>query len=227
MTDSIDRENKEAEAPPELEPKERIMAAAIKLFAKKGFAAVGVRELAKEAGVNLAMINYFYGSKKGLFKAILSDFFDNYLALVEKNLPGDDSLEIKARRTIHEAAKYFMAHRDIVLIALTELPHDDPEMIDLKVGKVTKVAALFQEHLVEPLIKATGKDVPMPIVASAIPGVLVAYFLMRPVMEKVWPAGYDDEIMKRYPELVTEIYLHGVFGLVGYKGEDGKTDVED
>ncbi len=220
MTDAIDPiEKKEIESP-ELEPKERIMEAAIRLFAQRGFDAVGVRELAKEAGVNLAMINYFYGSKKGLFKAILAHFFDSYTALVEANLPGDEPLEIKARRTIREAAKFFMANKEIVLIALTELPHDDPEMIDLKVSKVARIAALFQEHLVDPLARATGTDVPMPIVASAIPGVLVAYFLMRPVMEKVWPAGYDDEIMKRYPDLVTEIYLHGVFGLVGYKGEE-------
>ena len=51
---------------------------------------------------------------------------------------GDDPLEVRARRTMRAAAKYFQAHKDIVIIALTELPHDDPEMIDLKVNKATR-----------------------------------------------------------------------------------------
>ncbi len=220
MTDPIEPKEKETQETPELEPKERIMEAAIRLFAKKGFNAVGVRELAAEAGVNLSMINYFYGTKKGLFKAILSRFFDTYREVIEANLPGQGSIEVKARRTLIAAANFFKNHHEIVIIALTELPHDDPDMIDMKVEKISGIAGLFQEHLVNPLIEATGKEVPMPIVASAIPGILVAYFLMRPVMEKVWPTGYDDQILARYPELVSEIYLHGVLGLMGYRGGD-------
>lgn len=220
MTDPLDPKEKQAPESQEAEPKERIMEAAIRLFAQKGFNAVGVRELAAEAGVSLAMINYFYGSKKGLFKAILEGFFDSYQAVIETNLPGEAPLEEKARKTLLAAAEFFREHHEIVVIALTELPHDDPEMLDMKVSKISRIAALFQEHLVDPLIRATGREMPMPILASAIPGVLVAYFLMRPVMEKVWPSGYDREILKRYPELVSEIYLNGVFGLMGYKGEE-------
>ncbi len=41
----------------EAEPKQRIMDAAIKLFARNGYGSTGMRELAKEADVNLAMIN--------------------------------------------------------------------------------------------------------------------------------------------------------------------------
>jgi AcrR family transcriptional regulator len=41
------------------------------LFAEHGYEAVSVRQLAKEAGVNLAMISYYFGSKEGLFAALL------------------------------------------------------------------------------------------------------------------------------------------------------------
>ena len=220
MTDQSEPKRKKAQEGKEPEPKERIMAAAIRLFAKKGFDAVGVRELAAEAGVSLAMVNYFYGSKKGLFKAILGHFFDSYREVIEATLPGPGPVEVKARQTLLAAANFFREHHEIVIIALTELPHDDPEMIDMKVSKISAIAALFQEHLVNPLIRATGKEVPMPIVASAIPGILVSYFLMRPVMEKVWPSGYDEEMLSSYPEVVSQIYLHGIMGLMGYKGEE-------
>lgn len=43
------------------------------LFAQQGYEAVSIRQLAKEAGVNLAMISYYFGSKEGLFAAILEN----------------------------------------------------------------------------------------------------------------------------------------------------------
>jgi len=46
--------------------KERILATAVKIFARKGYASTGMRELADGADVNLAMINYFFGTKSSL-----------------------------------------------------------------------------------------------------------------------------------------------------------------
>ena len=53
--------------------REVILQTASRLFAEKGFEAVSIRELSKEANVNIAMIAYHFGSKEGLFKAIIGD----------------------------------------------------------------------------------------------------------------------------------------------------------
>lgn len=53
------------------EKKDQIMNAAVELFAVKGFEGTSVRELASKAGVNLAMINYYFGSKEKLFENIV------------------------------------------------------------------------------------------------------------------------------------------------------------
>jgi AcrR family transcriptional regulator len=50
--------------------RERILDVAERLFASQSFAAVSVRQLTAEAGVNLAAINYYFGSKSGLLKAV-------------------------------------------------------------------------------------------------------------------------------------------------------------
>jgi AcrR family transcriptional regulator len=54
---------------------EKIMDAAINLFAKKGFAAVSVKELAQTAGVNIALISYYFGGKENLYAMILERQF--------------------------------------------------------------------------------------------------------------------------------------------------------
>ncbi|HAZ92691.1 MAG: TetR/AcrR family transcriptional regulator [Chitinophagaceae bacterium] len=50
---------------------ELILAKAEKLIALKGFTATSIREIAKEAGVNIAMISYYFGSKEKLLENLL------------------------------------------------------------------------------------------------------------------------------------------------------------
>ncbi|HIU85882.1 TPA: TetR/AcrR family transcriptional regulator [Candidatus Spyradomonas excrementavium] len=51
--------------------KEKILAAATKLFAQKGFDGVSIREICKEAEVNICMISYYWGGKKELYQGII------------------------------------------------------------------------------------------------------------------------------------------------------------
>ncbi len=46
------------------------MNAAEKLFAVNGFDGTSVRDIAQEAGVNVAMISYYFGSKEKLMEAV-------------------------------------------------------------------------------------------------------------------------------------------------------------
>lgn len=48
--------------------KEHIINHAVELFAEKGFEGTSIRDLAAQAGVNVAMVNYYFGSKEKLFE---------------------------------------------------------------------------------------------------------------------------------------------------------------
>jgi AcrR family transcriptional regulator len=52
-------------------PRERIMVAALGLFAQKGLHGVGVREIAREAGVNVNLISYYFTSKDELYARLI------------------------------------------------------------------------------------------------------------------------------------------------------------
>jgi AcrR family transcriptional regulator len=60
-----------AAAPAETEAK--ILAAAFRRLAEEGYAALSIREIAKDAGVNHALINYHFGSKDQLVIAVLDE----------------------------------------------------------------------------------------------------------------------------------------------------------
>ena len=52
-----------------------LITVATPLFAEKGFNGVSVREIAGFAGVNVSMISYYFGSKEGLYAAVLNEQF--------------------------------------------------------------------------------------------------------------------------------------------------------
>jgi len=60
----------------QLDTVERILDAAEALFADKGFAETSLRLITSKAGVNLAAVNYHFGSKKSLIQAVFSRFLE-------------------------------------------------------------------------------------------------------------------------------------------------------
>ena len=54
-----------------MDKKEHIINTAIDLFAAKGFEGTSIRDIASQANVNIAMINYYFGSKEKLFESLI------------------------------------------------------------------------------------------------------------------------------------------------------------
>ena len=65
---------------------ERILDAAEQLFAEKGFAETSLRLITSRAEVNLAAVNYHFGSKKALIQAVFSRFLGPYSQSLEREL---------------------------------------------------------------------------------------------------------------------------------------------
>lgn len=54
-----------------LQARERILLAALRLFVARGYAGTSVRDIAHEAGVNVAAIAYYFSDKAGLYRTAL------------------------------------------------------------------------------------------------------------------------------------------------------------
>lgn len=63
-----------------------ILESAEKLFASHGFHATSVRDIAHEAGVNIAMISYYFGSKEKLIESIFLKRIINWKAILNETL---------------------------------------------------------------------------------------------------------------------------------------------
>ncbi len=64
--------------------REHILIVAEELFAEKGFDGTSVRDIAQRAGVNLAMISYYFGSKEKLLESLIEIRSDYAYGILEE-----------------------------------------------------------------------------------------------------------------------------------------------
>jgi len=74
---------------------QKIIDAATELFLEKGVDRTSVREIATKAGINLALMNYYFRSKENLFDAIFTMLVDKHTRQLIKILDSDMELETK------------------------------------------------------------------------------------------------------------------------------------
>ncbi len=55
----------------ELSTEDKILIAASKVFTEKGFSGTRTRDIAEEAGINLALLNYYFRTKEKLFEQVM------------------------------------------------------------------------------------------------------------------------------------------------------------
>lgn len=192
------------------EPRDRIIEAAIRLFASKGFSATGVRELAGEAGVNIAMISYYFGSKKDVLKELIDVFFTEYERVIMNALKAPGTLEDKARRVIPAIVGFFGSNPNLVRIILTEFPMEMPEIAEFKAERVLRLKAMG-EKIARIDLSAMPVDPAIPaILGPAGVSMISSHFLLKPVVENLELAELDEKFYRLYPKVITDLFLGGV-----------------
>ncbi|MDN3582024.1 TetR/AcrR family transcriptional regulator [Mucilaginibacter flavus] len=74
-----------------IDKKDHILDVAERVFADYGFDGASTRTISGEAGVNMAMLNYYFGSKEGLFLAVFERKIASFRTLLQ-NIGNDDTI---------------------------------------------------------------------------------------------------------------------------------------
>lgn len=77
---------------------QKIIAAARRIFQRKGMAGARMEEIASEAGINKALLHYYFRSKEKLFQVIMVEAKGQMLGRLHPILGGDDSLFVKIEK---------------------------------------------------------------------------------------------------------------------------------
>lgn len=162
---------------------EKIKEAARKLFTQKGFAATKTRDIATEAGINLALLNYYFRSKEKLFNLIMLENlqeFKNGIVLIFND--EETSLDEKIESFVGNYIDLLIQQPDIPLFIFNEI-RSNPEKHEKAGLRDVVLKSYFMKQLQSSLQskKATIID-PFQIMISMV-GLTVFPFIASPMIK--------------------------------------------
>ncbi len=120
-----------------------IFQAAKDVFHRKGLAGARMQEIADEAGINKAMLHYYFRTKEKLFEAIFNEecsgFFAKLAELINVDLPLLDKIEFFVENYID----LLMKNSYIPVFIISEMHHNPERIKDLFIDRIVSVKHKF------------------------------------------------------------------------------------
>ena len=211
------------------ETRDRVLKAAARLFAERGFNHVSIRAICKEAGSNVAAVNYHFGDKLGLYReligAIAEGMNEGKISALASGAgrPPEEQLRAYIRGFLHQLLGQ-NADDSCWLDKLIARETAEPTAaLDLIIEKGIKPAGAQLNKLVSEVMELPAHDSRVILTAGAIQGLCLWYRTSRPVAERMFPElKFTPDRIDRLAEFVTDFSLAGMRDLVqNWKEYDG------
>ena len=136
---------------------EKIFQAAQKIFEKKGYAGARMQEIANEAGINKAMLHYFFRSKEQLFEAVFLNAFYKIAPKINIIFMSEMSLFDKIRSFTDEYISFIVHNQYLPAFIIQEM-NNNPDFVQkvLQNENAPKPTVLFKQietEIVQGIIK--------------------------------------------------------------------------
>ncbi|MDX2286367.1 MAG: TetR/AcrR family transcriptional regulator [Bacteroidia bacterium] len=110
--------------PGEESTERRILDAARKVFYQKGLGGARMAEIAEEAGINKALLHYYFRSKEQLFQRIFEEAFHQFFPKIAALLSGPEPVEAKIRGFVSFYTDLLREHPHLPIFVLNAIQSD-------------------------------------------------------------------------------------------------------
>jgi TetR/AcrR family transcriptional regulator len=169
--------------------REALLAAAAKLFAARGFEGVPVEAIAAEAGVNKAMINYHFGGKRPLYRAIVSSTFAEIIAGVEALAASSRPVPALLRDLVALIGEMALRHPHFPAMMLREVLSGGRRLDRELVGKPVRVLGAVARIVERGVGDGTLRPVDPLFTHLGLVGSMLFFFATAPFRERLHAEG--------------------------------------
>lgn len=184
---------------------ERIKEAARKLFTKKGYSATRTRDIAEEAGLNLALLNYYFRSKEKLFDIIMLETLLQFMKGVKTLLSTEStSLEEKVSVFVSNYIDLLIRQPDLPLFIFSEIKANPQKFISKMGFKDFFIGSLFLKQFKD-AVKAGKIEAVHPLqFLMNIIGLTVFPFIASPLFQNVGDLNLEEfnKLMEERKKLI-------------------------
>lgn len=179
---------------------EKIKNAARLVFHKKGFAATRTRDIAEEAGINLALLNYYFRSKEKLFDLIMLETMQAFLQSISEVFSNEQTtLQNKFESLAERYIDLMTSNPNIPLFLLNEL-RNEPEELMKKTGmKEIMINSSYMKQIQQGMKDGTIRATHPLQIMMTLMAMIIFPFVGSPVLK-----GLGDLSQKDFEELMQE-----------------------
>lgn len=212
------------------ETRTRLLKAATRLFAERGFNHVSVRDICKAAGSNVASVNYHFGDKLGLYRELIGTIAEamnrSKISAFDSGagLPPEEQLRGYICGFLHQLLDPDLEEGCRMEKLMTREMMEPTPALDLIIEKGIKPAGERLSKLVSEVLELPTNDQRVLFGASAIQALCIWYRSSRTVAERMFPnLRYTPEMIDRIANFVTEFSLAGMRAVAQSKEGYGRT----
>ena len=183
-----------------------ILNKAKEVFMQKGFAGARMQEIADAAGINKAMLHYYFRSKEQLFKVIVEEILQNLIPQLGDALAGEGSVVEKLEKVIRLYISIIGENPFVPMFVLHELSQNRTAFISTmkkKAARFPNFPAFFMQIMQE---QAAGKikSIPPIHLVMNVLGMVIFPFIARPMVINLIgiPEEQFEEMMHERADVV-------------------------
>lgn len=191
--------------------RDKLLAAADRLFGQHGFDGVSVRDIVHEAGVNLGAITYHFGGKEQLFAHLISGKVRELMSHGHSIAESDAGPEDKLRRLFEEYATIFLVKNPGLKIIFAETLSGGSRLPAVVKDAVTWRNQAFTDIMTEGVAEGVFRESDVETLAWSYFGMLSAYILYEPLVHKYGKnRPYPKSYVKRIVKSATDAFMNGI-----------------
>lgn len=186
----------------------KILEAAKQIFLKKGMYGARMQEIADEAGINKALLHYYFRSKDKLFEAIFKEAFQEFVPKAFGILKGDQPFEEKLKGFVANYIDTIVLNPYLPIFIINEI-NQNPK----RLGHIHEMMQMVRVEITKSIDEGVQAGIyrevdPMQLFSNMMAMTLFP-FLARPIIQEVFE--YDSHKFKEFIEerkkIIPEVIL--------------------
>ena len=170
----------------DISTEERIKAAARKVFHQKGFAGTRTRDIAEEAGINHAMLNYYFRSKEKLFEMVMMETMAQFFKGVNLMLNDEStSLDEKIDLIVSNYVDLLLKEPELPTFILNEVCPNPQAFVEQNPIKEALTHSVLTRQYAEAVARGEITEPNLMQAILNVIGLVIFPFIAKPILTSI------------------------------------------
>lgn len=186
--------------------REKILGSARKVFIRDGFNGARMQDIADEAGINKALLHYYYRNKESLFDLVFNDAFAEFIPKMQAIFSGSGTVMEKIEKYVGAHLALLTSRPDLPMFVLNEIHRNPERFFENFMGKMNgepPFVSFLQQVKIE-MIEGKIRSMDPRDLWMNIMSMTIFPFISRPMLQRLTAINDHDfnEIMQQRKDTI-------------------------